>query len=545
MWFATKDGLNQYDGYHFKIYRHDAEDSTSLADNYVETIMEDSKGRLWVGTSSGYLDIFHHESGTFEHIQFTTGKQGEQKQGTVYQITEDTRKNIWVLCSNGLFIIRLDNHDKNATYSVKQLPVPSSSIDMSLVVSKNGAVYFADGLKPQVYILDQRSNQWFPLPAVNRFLTANSHNEPPMIYNLLEDTETNKLYAFSNIGIIRFDKPSVPQLISSEPMGFSYRQFFLDRNRNVWFLGNNKIGILNIDSRQTRYLAPMDEQDTIKLGMTHSMFMDLSGMIWVGTKGYGLMTLDTRAQLFHHKDNASVAMIVETDDGRLGVNDGMASFQIIDPSTGDCIDTIPVTEGKIYFESFNEFSHPLLRGSKQLLWFADEKRLACYNKITKQHIFYPLPVAQKSGNYQLVSDLKEDPAGNIWVSTTDGLLCFLTSNYSWKIYKNDPNNKTSLSFNAIFSLCFDPVNPKKYLWIGTNGGGINCMDIATGKCIRYSVKDGLPNNVIYGILPDDDGNLWMSTNKGLSCFNPVKRTFKNYEEKDGLQSNEFNHNAYC
>src|ERR1043165_7818912 len=91
MWFATKDGLNQYDGYHFKIYRHDADDSTSLADSYVETMMEDSKGRLWVGTSSGYLDIFHHESGTFEHIQFTTGKQGEQKQGTVYPITEDTR----------------------------------------------------------------------------------------------------------------------------------------------------------------------------------------------------------------------------------------------------------------------------------------------------------------------------------------------------------------------------------------------------------------------------------------------------------------------
>jgi two-component sensor histidine kinase len=91
----------------------------------------------------------------------------------------------------------------------------------------------------------------------------------------------------------------------------------------------------------------------------------------------------------------------------------------------------------------------------------------------------------------------------------------------------------------------DPAQPGKYLWVGTGGNGLNRMDMLTGKSTLFSTKDGLPINVVYGILPDDDGNLWMSTNKGLSCFNPVKKTFRNFDYKDGLQSNEFNRGAYC
>ena len=50
---------------------------------------------------------------------------------------------------------------------------------------------------------------------------------------------------------------------------------------------------------------------------------------------------------------------------------------------------------------------------------------------------------------------------------------------------------------------------------------------------------------MYGVLADDDGQLWMSTNKGLSCFDPRTGTFRNYDASDGLQSDEFNRNAYC
>lgn len=116
----------------------------------------------------------------------------------------------------------------------------------------------------------------------------------------------------------------------------------------------------------------------------------------------------------------------------------------------------------------------------------------------------------------------KDSSGHIWLGTTEGLLRFSLIDKAWKIYKNNPGDPSSISSNVIFSLCLDPLEPKKYLWIGTSGGGLNRMDLYTGKCISYSMKDGLPNNVVYGILNDNEGNLWMSTNKGLSCFNLAK-----------------------
>src|SRR5262249_34206102 len=139
----------------------------------------------------------------------------------------------------------------------------------------------------------------------------------------------------------------------------------------------------------------------------------------------------------------------------------------------------------------------------------------------------------------------QDSSGIFWLGTIKGLFRFDPANRSWKQFKNIPDDSSSLSFDVIFSLCPDPKQPQKYLWIGTNGGGVNRFDFETGKVIRITQKDGLPNDVVYGILGDDDGNLWMSTNNGLTRFNLLTKTFRNFERKDGLQGNEFNRYAFC
>ncbi|MCH9028316.1 MAG: response regulator, partial [Bacteroidetes bacterium] len=89
-----------------------------------------------------------------------------------------------------------------------------------------------------------------------------------------------------------------------------------------------------------------------------------------------------------------------------------------------------------------------------------------------------------------------------------------------------------------------PLAPEEKLWIGTAGGGLNLFDKENERFIHITEKDGLPNDVVYGILPDEKGNLWLSTNKGLSKYKPAKNQFTNYDVNDGLQSNEFNTGAY-
>ncbi len=138
----------------------------------------------------------------------------------------------------------------------------------------------------------------------------------------------------------------------------------------------------------------------------------------------------------------------------------------------------------------------------------------------------------------------QDKENMFWIGTDRGLVSFDHISGSMNKYLNDPADLHSLNNNSIKSIYPDPGDPYKYLWIGTAGGGLNKFNKVDKRFSFFTTKNGLPNNVIYGILSDSKGNLWLSTNHGLSVFNPNTFTFKNFDVLDGLQSNEFNTGAY-
>jgi signal transduction histidine kinase/DNA-binding response OmpR family regulator/sugar lactone lactonase YvrE len=146
----------------------------------------------------------------------------------------------------------------------------------------------------------------------------------------------------------------------------------------------------------------------------------------------------------------------------------------------------------------------------------------------------------------------EDRSGTLWIGTNGGSLNrFDRTTGKFTRFASTPKNPHSLSSNNVLSICEDRTGT---LWLGTSGGGLNRLDRPdtllknlneeAGWFTRFTEKDGLPDNVIYGILEDDQGRLWLSTNTGLSCFDPRTETFRNYDATDGLQSNEFNTGAY-
>ncbi|MFT3979491.1 MAG: triple tyrosine motif-containing protein [Ferruginibacter sp.] len=139
-----------------------------------------------------------------------------------------------------------------------------------------------------------------------------------------------------------------------------------------------------------------------------------------------------------------------------------------------------------------------------------------------------------------VSQMFMDGKGILWLATGNGLYAFNENDKTWQHWKNIPGNNNSLSSDKLLSICPDPLLPGRYLWIGTEGAGFNRFDKLNYNSIRYTENDGLPNNVAYCILSDSLNNLWISTNNGLSCFNPVQKTFRNFNDDDGLPCNEFN-----
>ena len=117
-----------------------------------------------------------------------------------------------------------------------------------------------------------------------------------------------------------------------------------------------------------------------------------------------------------------------------------------------------------------------------------------------------------------------------------------------KIYQQDLSDPHSLSRNHIKSLLPDPLFPDRYLWVNTSGGGINRLDLNSEQFIHYDENDGLPNGVIYGALPDKQGHLWLSTNRGLARITLDEKReltrLQNFDTNDGLPGDEFNTNAF-
>jgi signal transduction histidine kinase len=132
----------------------------------------------------------------------------------------------------------------------------------------------------------------------------------------------------------------------------------------------------------------------------------------------------------------------------------------------------------------------------------------------------------------------------IWLGMRDGgLVTFQPETGTWEHFYHQRDNPHSISDNRILCLFTDPQNPDSILWVGTTNG-LNKMNIRDKTFVRYSTKDGLPNDVIYGILADDQHNFWISTNRGLCRFNPSTLETRTYTKKDGLQHNEFNKGAF-
>ena len=102
------------------------------------------------------------------------------------------------------------------------------------------------------------------------------------------------------------------------------------------------------------------------------------------------------------------------------------------------------------------------------------------------------------------------------------------------LHKNNPKDQKSISCSSVLASLNDPLQPEQYLWLGTKGGGLNLLDKQTGTFRHYTTANGLPDNVVYAVLSDDQGALWLSTNCGLSKFDPKTGVFQNFFKADGL-----------
>jgi ligand-binding sensor domain-containing protein/signal transduction histidine kinase len=585
MWFGTKDGLNRYDGYHFVVYRHDAADTASIADNFIQSVFEDSKGRLWIGTASQGLDLLNRETETFTHFRHSDNNDGTITDDHIVAVTEDHDGAIWVSTTNGL----------NKITWVDQQAAPVIRRYFSnlcyMMIASDGTLWGSslNNLSFRIHPEKDRADRIDTLD-MSRYCSYPEVDNglEKYIGAAVEDSTHHQLFLFCEYSVASVNTLTGESEIVSRVRnhwGVFGRTHCMDDMQNIWLAELDWLELFNTVTHRWTRILPQNPNLDLLLSNVNITYRDRGGIIWIGTRGYGLLKYNPRSEKFHHTENESIRWIHSTKDNKVLILKKEIFLSIFDPASGaythiirdsaflhrvplykDFGSSVAMVEDSTgifwsaknclvrYDLATNELKRirpddrenfPVFIDRDNRVWVGTLKKLSCYDPASGSFTDYDYPVPASPVPYSFIQCIYQDSSGMFWLGTIKGLLRFDETTRDWKIFRNIPGDSSSLSFDVIFTLCPDPKFPQQYLWIGTNGGGLNRFEFQTGAVTRFTVKDGLPNDVVYGILSDSDGNLWISTNNGLCRFNPEKRSFKKYEVRDGLQGNEFNRYAYC
>lgn len=550
MWFGTYDGLNRYDGYKFKIYRNRIGDSTSLIDNGIYTIDGDTDHRLWIGGRKG-VSIFDPVT---EHFSVArSAATGKAVEGNIHIIKAGNDGMVLVGSeSRGLLLFNRHSGsgrqipvDNNINYEVTGIDFNPDKTIAYFFVQDIGLCKY-DCRKATVTVInrelkqgnclkiDKNGDLWIGtdkgLLRYNGAYSDNYLDEKSKIVNLCYDKQGLLWAASDGHGIFLVTGGKAQH--SSYPLSSnSVYSICEDREGRKW-IGTLRGGVNIIDNRRNLF-----EQHSFKGPVADNFILSFceadAKNIWIGTDGGGLKYWNRETNTIKNYNY---------DPG----NKRAISSNFITSMLRDSHDDLWVVTwfGGInrYNKSRDDFDHyacinPFTKATENNVWVIYEdaqKRL--WASTTNNGTLYLFNRA--TNTFELfdrtlvnIQCLAEDKKGNMWGGNYSSLI---------KIDRDHKQHRIYRIGNTVRAILEDR---RGNLWVGTEGGGLLLFDTASGKFKRFSEADGLPGNSVLRLLEDDNGDLWLSTFNGLSKFDPVKYTCRNFSHTDGLQSNQFAYNA--
>ena len=581
IWIGTNDGLDRYNGYEFKHYKHDKYDKNSIANNYIVDIIEDKNGYIWVSTIGGLsrinpdkdeiknyyskedsgnlsnsnlwqilctkdnrliastidgLNVYDKNKDKFTRILY---KEGELPSQYIYSLEEDINGHIWVGTDNGL--VELDK-------------------DLNIVKSYQDAIEDSD-----VYNVydDSKGNIWvctldnglFKInlddKSVENYKNNNSKISIPSnnVRDIISDSE-GKLWIATDKGLCTFDYEREEFITYNKKLYQSNSliddEIFCllkDSSGLIWIGTYSGISRFNPNSNFTHFKLDPYEDNSISGNVIHGIYEDDDKTLWIGTNESGVNVINGESIKHLNKENSNIVSdLIEDITGFknyifIGTNEGLSVLVKNDKTAKNYTITNYTTKDGLPSNKIRS----LFIDSKGYLWIGTNKGLAILDTNNNKIIDITYILDEMGVSDKFIRAVYEDSKGNYYIGCflEGGLIKINPNTKEYKIYKNIENDDSSISNNSIRY-----INEDLYgnILVGTSHG-INILNLSTDKFNHYTEKDGLINNTIYGILVDKNNGIWMSTNAGISKLSTEDATFKNFTITDGLQSNEFNGRA--
>lgn len=575
IWAGTIDGLNWYDGYRFVSIYKDLNNNASLSNNHIYSLCTDAEGIVWVGTLTG-LSRYNIVGNNFTNYYLPGGLPLQ-----IFSIEDlNEKKQLLLGTSNGLVIF-----DKK-TGNLQPHPQLNKTSVYSICKINNGVLL---GTSTGVYFYQTRDNSIVRLlPELGKDVISSIIYDPRKRICWLGSL-INGVYAIDD----KFQIKKQYRYGDSQgklPLN-AVRTLAQDDKGKIWIGTINSLFILEPETEKIeQYAFSHEENHSLGHNSVRSILKDDQGGMWVGTYYGGINYYHPMAPAFDImtysayknsiSDNTVSCIVEDPRSGNLwiGTNDGGLNeydrknnhFSVYRANRGNagalqsdnikCV--LPDAEG-VYIGShggglsylssrtkqienyslpdaisFSNSCYSLLDGKDGTLWVGSIIGLYRFDKKTKQLSSHPLAQKYPQLNSLLIFVLYRDSKDRIWIGTEESLFVYANGKLEeWK----DRTSQTPALIQA-FSIQEDS---NHQIWIGSSAGLYKSTDGTTQHQVRYSTNDGLPNNFIYGVLEDGRGRLWITTNRGLSCFNPTEKTFLNYSVNDGLSHEQFNSYGTC
>lgn len=590
IWLGTRDGLNKYDGSSFKIYRNHPSDSLSISNNDILSIEEDSNGNIWVGTYNG-LNMYSPEKDSFQ--RFSQSNSSKSLSNNTIWCIKEIKNEIWIGTSKGLSIYNKETKEFSSYFHEK---ANSNSLSgdyvLTILESKNGTIWI--GTSKGLCKVKSRKNKQLSFERVEYNDGDNNSDEQLFIQSFIEDENYNLWVGTKTNGLFSFNSSSnklvsINKLNKYKNLDNDVRALGFDKQKQLWIGSYDGISIMHPNGTHTRLNYKADEYSS--LSKIKSIYTDTTGSVWIGTYYGGVNVWNNTTVNFNSiSDNKLgfnvVSSIVSNGNKNIYVGTEGGGVTILDIEK----------ENTRYINKNN--SKALLSDNIKSLLLSDNylwigaflKGISVYNVKTKkiENSKLSTELLDKIENSS-VYVIKKEKEGVFWIGTFgEGLIRYDSNQKSIFVIENKATNFNSITNNRIRSFLIDS---KKRVWAGTQSGlNLFNLDEIQNKDVtitRYfyeekfnsgvdilTVFEDSTNNIwvgtkakglhifkgnsfekveiinnnteittIHAIVEDKNKILWLSTNHGITKYNPATKTTKIYNQTDGLLSNEFIDNA--
>jgi ligand-binding sensor domain-containing protein/signal transduction histidine kinase/CheY-like chemotaxis protein len=581
MWFGTRYGLNRFDGVRFKVYKQKNGDSTSLNDDYSTALLADNKGYIWVGSLTG-LVRYDPQTDAFKPIHAPKGNNG------IRCLLQDHRGNIWIGLSYGIGLIP---NGQTSIVKVITLPDTKDSDPVNHIRAlfedhggfiwagtENGLVKISPAEGGEYHFQVFRTNGNLG-PADNHItciaedktnhiwagtqkggLQQTDNNGTEWVHYLHEPNNPSSLVC-NTIRKICIDEngclwlgtleglslfqPGTGRFINAQHNpedGASLNQNSIysicrDQNGSMW-IGTYFGGVNVTYAYHTPFEVIQNKQSPtgISSGVVSGITEDQQHNLWIGTEGGGLNFLDRsthRVTVFKNIPDVEsslgsnlVKVVYKDPRGRIWAGTHGGGLNLYNPGIHGFTHLVytPDEAGNMVSEItavLLDHSGNLWVGDQNGLQFFHEQSNGTFEKI-------PAPFKLLPSQFITVRALWEAPDQKVWIGQSNGL--YVYDPHSGQCQRMDSSNINCLKEDT-----------KGRIWIGCYYSGLSVYDPIKKSWNHFTQKDGLSNENILGIQEDNLGNLWLSTDNGLTRYDLNEQLFTTYTQTDGLAGNEFNY----